>query len=122
MPANRRREKRRLVNGQEMSFQMVHPDKRQIFSKSQRLGKRHTNEQRTDQARPRGHRNAVNTVKADIGLPQRVIQQRENILYVLSRGQLRNYSAVWTVHGVLRRDHIGQNLTPIHNSHGSVIA
>ncbi len=93
---------------QQVRFHMVHADCRDTPGKRQRTGKATTDQQRPEQARPRGIGHAVDTPGLQPRLAQHLPHQRQQLPDVIARGEFRHHAAVLGMHRDLAVEHVRQ--------------
>jgi hypothetical protein len=97
-------------HGEQMTFEMVHPDQGQVFRRGQGFGHRHPNQQGTNQPRPTGHGDAIELLELDPGGVESLIDNRQDVAQVVAGGQFRHNPTIRAMHLVLRGDDAGQDL------------
>ena len=73
---------------------MMDRDQRLIHGQSRSLGKVHTNQHRTNEARSISHRHRIDIIPAQSRLGQRLVRQAVNGLDMLAGCDLRHHAAV----------------------------
>jgi hypothetical protein len=91
---------------EEMTFDVVHADQRQLRGEREHLRDLDSNQQRANQARTAGDTKSVELRKPAAGRAQRFIDDRQDALQVIARSQLRYDAAVARVQVGLGVDHV----------------
>ena len=103
-----------LERGREqVTLQMMHPHRRQPPGGSERAGERGPGQQRADQARAGRVGDAVEVGRTGIGVAQHPVDERQQALDMVPRGELGDHPAVDAVQFHLREERMRQQPPPI---------
>jgi hypothetical protein len=84
-----------------VSGEMVDGDERTIERQRQRLGERHTDQERPDQSRALRHRDRIELGQIGLGRIERCANDAANVADVLARRELRHDTAPLAMDGHL---------------------
>ncbi len=103
-------------------MEVIDHGERQSARVGQSLRCRHTNQERTDQARPLGHGDALDVVETNACLLERSVYNTIDRSDVVPRGDFGHHAAVLRMDLRLRRHHGGQNGPPLNDRGGRLVA
>ena len=103
----------------EVGLHVVHPDEGNIPRERQRLGRRHTDQQRTHQPGSDRTRNGIDTLRLDTGLDDGPSHHRVEQVEVRPTGDLGHHAAVLGVQVDLGRHDAGEDVVATHHQRGS---
>ena len=90
------------VNRQQMRFKMIDTDEGNAGAKRHAFDQRDADQQRADQAGAVGDRKTIDISQGGAGALQGAVDDRQDVLNMLARRQLRDHATVRTMHAVLR--------------------
>ena len=96
---------------QQVAFHVVHTKRRYAPGKRQRLCAGSTDQQRADQARTRSVGDCIDLGRHAVGLGQHLTDQGQHALDVVTRGQLRDHTAIDAVQVDLTEQCVRQQTT-----------
>ena len=99
----------------EVRFEVVDPDERHVPREGQRLGRRHTDEEGTDQPRSDRARHCIDAPLVDAGLDDRPGDHRVEQVEVGAAGDLRHHSSERDVQLDLRADDARHDVASAHH-------
>ena len=100
-------------NRMNVPFKMIHRHEWFPQRLRQRFSVCNSNEQRADQSRPLCHANRIHVRERQSRPRQGLAHHRHDLPQMLARSQLRHHAAIFPVNIDLRRNHAGQNLSPV---------
>jgi len=101
-----------------MPRQVMHADERDAQAVRERLAEREADEQRSDESRPRRHRDPGELLGRDPRDVERALDHLVHRAHVVARRELGHDAAVRPVHGVLALDDARGDLAPVAHDGG----
>src|ERR1051325_5498225 len=101
------------MNREQMSFEVIDADERNLPAKCDSFRKRQTDQQGTDETGPVSHRDSTQILHRGLRPLQSRVDDWHDILDMLARSDLRYDTAIRIMNSILRRDDVGEDFRTV---------